>query len=72
MTEGTAYGERNTACMLAVDLHNPREETGWTLWRNLAAQSPVFGKPEKFYCDVDRSMWNRPRSPASRRRWSRS
>lgn len=57
MTEGTAYGDLETACALAVDRHNPREETGWTLWRNLAAKSPVFGKPEKFYCDVDRSMW---------------
>jgi oleate hydratase len=57
MTEGSVYGDLDTAPALAVDRHNPSEETGWTLWRNLAAKSPVFGKPEKFYCDVDRSMW---------------
>ena len=57
MTEGTTYGDLDTVPTLTVDRHTPREETGWTLWRNLAAKSPVFGKPEKFYSDVDRSMW---------------
>ena len=57
MTEGTTYGDLDTAPTLAVDRHNPGKESGWTLWRNLAAKSPAFGKPEKFYGDVDRSIW---------------
>jgi oleate hydratase len=57
MTEGTAYGDLNTVPRLAVDRRNPCPESGWTLWRNLAAKSPAFGKPEKFYGDLDRSIW---------------
>src|SRR5271165_5484267 len=57
MTEGTAYGDLDTVPTLAVDRRNPGPESGWTLWRNLAAKSPAFGKPEKFYGDVDRSIW---------------
>ena len=57
MTEGTAYGDLDTPPKVSVDRHNPRKESGWTLWRNLATKSPVFGKPERFYCDVDRSIW---------------
>jgi oleate hydratase len=40
-----------------VEQHYPGENSGWTLWANLAEKSPVFGKPEKFYGDVDQSMW---------------
>ncbi len=57
MTEGTAYGDLETAPVLAVDRHRPRDDSGWTLWRNLATKSPVFGRPEKFCGDVDRSIW---------------
>ncbi len=57
MTEGTAYGDFDHAPALAVDRRNPPPESGWTLWRNLAAKSPVFGKPEKFCGDVDSSIW---------------
>lgn len=57
MTENTAYGDLNKVPELAVEQHNPGENSGWTLWANLAKKSPVFGKPEKFYGDVDQSMW---------------
>jgi oleate hydratase len=57
MTEGTAYGDLDTVPALTVDRRSPAPESGWTLWRNLAAKSPAFGKPEKFYGDVDRSIW---------------
>ena len=57
MTEGTAYGDLDTVPRLAVDPHTPGPDSGWSLWRNLAAKSPVFGKPEKFFGDVDRSIW---------------
>jgi len=57
MTENTAYGDMNTAPDLKVDRHDPGENSGWTLWKNLAEKSSVFGKPEKFYGDVDQSIW---------------
>ena len=57
MTEGTAYGDMDNAPVLERGRNDPGEESDWTLWRNLAKKSPVFGKPEKFYGDVDRSMW---------------
>jgi len=57
ITEGTAYGDLDTAPVLKRGPSTPGEDSDWTLWRNLAAQSPIFGKPEKFYSDVDGSMW---------------
>ncbi|WP_421568943.1 oleate hydratase [Stenotrophomonas sp. PD6] len=57
ITEGTAYGDLDTAPVLQRGPSTPGEDSDWTLWRNLAAQSPVFGKPEKFYSNVDGSMW---------------
>lgn len=57
MTENTAYGDMNTVPDLKVDRHEPGENSGWSLWKNLAEKSPVFGKPEKFYGDVDQSIW---------------
>ncbi len=57
MTENTAYGDLDTVPQLAVGRHDPGEESGWTLWRNLAEKSPVFGHPEKFYGDTDQSIW---------------
>ncbi|OHT19136.1 oleate hydratase [Edaphosphingomonas haloaromaticamans] len=57
MTEGTAYGDMDTAPVLERGRHDPGDESDWALWKNLAKKSPVFGKPEKFYGDIDRSMW---------------
>lgn len=57
MTEGTAYGDMDTAPVLERGRSDPGEDSDWTLWRNLAQKSPVFGKPQKFYGDIDRSMW---------------
>jgi oleate hydratase len=57
MTEGTAYGDMDHAAVLERDRHDPGDESDWALWKNLAAKSPVFGKPEKFYGDIDKSMW---------------
>ncbi|MBA4011705.1 MAG: oleate hydratase [Phenylobacterium sp.] len=57
MTEGTAYGDLDNAPVLQRDRRDPGESSDWALWRNLAKASPIFGKPEKFYGDVDRSMW---------------
>ncbi|RYH11465.1 MAG: oleate hydratase, partial [Alphaproteobacteria bacterium] len=57
MTEGTAYGDMDTAPVLARGASDPGEDSDWTLWTNLAKKSPIFGKPEKFYGDVPGSMW---------------
>ncbi|WP_137863014.1 MULTISPECIES: oleate hydratase [unclassified Sphingomonas] len=57
MTEGTAYGDMDNPPILDRGKNDPGDESDWALWKNLAKQSPVFGKPEKFYGDVDGSMW---------------
>lgn len=57
MTEGTAYGDMDTAPVLERARHDPGDESDWALWKNLAKKSPIFGKPEKFYGDIDKSMW---------------
>ncbi|MHB2264119.1 oleate hydratase [Aliihoeflea sp. PC F10.4] len=57
MTEGTAYGDMETAPKLERGRHEPGETSDWMLWKNLAKKSPVFGKPEKFYGDTEKSMW---------------
>lgn len=57
MTEGTAYGDLDSAPVLERGRHDPGEDSDWALWRNLARKSPLFGKPEKFYGNVKLSMW---------------
>lgn len=57
MTEGTAYGDMDTAPVLERGRHDPGDNSDWALWKNLAKKSSVFGKPEKFYGDIDKSMW---------------
>lgn len=57
MTEGTAYGDMDTVPVLAGGLAGPSEDSDWTLWKNLARKSPVFGKPEKFCGNAAASMW---------------
>lgn len=57
MTEGTAYGDMDNAPVLERGKHEPGEMSDWALWKNLAKKSPIFGKPEKFYGNVDGSMW---------------
>lgn len=57
MTEGTAYGDMDTVPVLARGNAEPGPDSDWLLWKNLAAKSPVFGKPQKFYGDVNRSIW---------------
>ena len=57
MTEDTAYGDMETVPKLERRHGGPAEDSGWTLWLNLAAHSPVFGRPDKFCGDIDRSMW---------------
>jgi oleate hydratase len=57
MTEGTAYGDMDTAPVLQRGKSDPGDDSDWALWKNLAKKSPIFGKPKKFYGNVDGSMW---------------
>lgn len=52
----------NTASSSLGDNHTPAILSAapggsWTLWRNIAEQHPGFGRPEKFYGDVEKSNW---------------
>ncbi len=57
MTEDTAYGTNNTVPIQKVDVTASGKSPGWTLWKNLAAKSPIFGHPEKFCSTIDKSSW---------------
>lgn len=57
MTEDTSYGNNTTVPVLTVDNSTSGQSAGWKLWKNLAAKSPVFGKPEKFCSNIEKSSW---------------
>lgn len=57
MTEDTSYGTNKKAPILGIDNSNSRESAGWKLWKNLAAKSEIFGKPEKFCGNIEKSAW---------------
>ncbi|MDZ5254447.1 oleate hydratase [Clostridium sp. LIBA-8841] len=52
MTECTGYGDLDTVPQLI-------REPGsiWTLWENIAKNSPDFGHPKVFCGDIDKSKW---------------
>ena len=52
ITESTTYGDNDTAA-------DPRHELGgsWALWKNIAAQDPDFGHPEKFCENIPDANW---------------
>ena len=53
-TDSSAYGDQNHAPELKV---KDGEGDCWELWRNIAAQDPSFGHPEKFCSDIGKSNW---------------
>ncbi|MCW3466151.1 oleate hydratase [Chitinophaga nivalis] len=57
MTEDTFYGDNNKAPIIAIDNRTSGQSAGWKLWKNLAAKSDVFGKPEKFCSNIEKSSW---------------
>ena len=57
MTEDTRYGTNTTVATEPIDNAKSGQSKGWTLWKNLAAKSPVFGKPEKFCGNIKESAW---------------
>ncbi|KFF25422.1 oleate hydratase [Chryseobacterium vrystaatense] len=57
MTESTFYGDNNNAPEITIDNSSAGQGAGWMLWKNLAAKSEVFGKPEKFCSNIKKSSW---------------
>lgn len=57
MTEDTVYGTNTTVPVLDLDNSNSGQSAGWKLWKNLAAKSEIFGKPEKFCSNIEKSSW---------------
>lgn len=57
MTEDTSYGTNKKAPILGIDNSNSGQSAGWKLWKNLAAKSEIFGKPEKFCGNIEKSAW---------------
>lgn len=58
MTEDTFYGDNKKAPLITVDNTTSGKSPGWILWKNLAAKSTVFGKPEKFCSNIEKSSWD--------------
>ena len=57
MTESTFYGDNTTVPEVTIDNSSAGQSAGWKLWKNLAAKSEVFGKPEKFSSHIEKSSW---------------
>ncbi|WP_312999973.1 oleate hydratase [Chryseobacterium gleum] len=57
MTESTFYGDNNTVPEVTIDNSSAGQSAGWKLWKNLAAKSELFGKPEKFCSHIEKSSW---------------
>ncbi|AZA77463.1 oleate hydratase [Chryseobacterium sp. G0186] len=57
MTESTFYGDNTTVPEITIDNSSAGQSAGWKLWKNLAAKSEVFGKPEKFCSHIEKSSW---------------
>lgn len=57
MTEDTVYGDNKNAPVIGIDNSTSGQSAGWKLWKNLAAKSPVFGRPEKFCGNIEKSAW---------------
>lgn len=51
-TENSTLGDDSNAPGL-----NTSEGACWRLWRNIAAQDPAFGRPDKFCTNIDQTNW---------------
>ena len=52
ITESTTYGDNDTPAEQTSELG-----ASWQLWKNLAKQSPEFGRPEKFCDNIPDANW---------------
>ena len=53
-TESSALGDNDHPPVLEVE---SGQGSSWQLWKNIAVQNPVFGRPEVFCSDVDATKW---------------
>lgn len=53
-TDSTAYGDQDRAPVVSV---KDGEGESWGLWKNIAAQDPSFGRPEKFCSSIKETNW---------------
>lgn len=53
-TEESTYGDNDHAPAFST---KPGEGACWQLWKNIAAQDPSFGHPEKFCSDINATNW---------------
>ncbi|MGJ1090842.1 oleate hydratase [Enterococcus gallinarum] len=52
ITESSTEGDHHTPAPITHELGG-----SWNLWKNLAAQSPEFGRPEVFYDNLPAESW---------------
>lgn len=52
--ENSTYGSQTRAAGMDGEIH---EGGSFSLWRNIAAQDPAFGRPDKFCTDPEDSGW---------------
>lgn len=57
MTEDTSYGDNTNAPIVAIDNTSSGQSAGWKIWKNLAAKSDIFGNPDKFCSNIEKSAW---------------
>lgn len=53
-TENSTLGDDDHAPVMNT---KPGEGGCWQLWKNIAAQDPSFGRPEKFCSHIDKTNW---------------
>ena len=53
-TEGTVYGDQDHA---PKEMNQTKSGICWNLWKNIAAQDPSFGRPEKFCSEPSKTCW---------------
>lgn len=53
-TESAALGDNRHSPQLAV---KDEEGSSWALWKNIAVQNTLFGRPEKFCSDIQATKW---------------
>ena len=52
--ENTAWGDHHTPAKWNRDI---QEGSIWAMWRNIAAQDPAFGRPDKFCAHTDKTSY---------------
>ena len=52
--ENSSFGSQNTTAEFRPEL---KPGGGWSMWKNIAAQDPSFGHPEKFCGDPSLTNW---------------